>query len=225
MKIQELVEAIKGWKHAHADIVKMRAAKAAQSHQARLVRLKKDGSESKMHDATSTYPTEQDARNRHSQLVKLNPGRDIRHHLYVDNKLVAVLDANLQEVSHKVGMAAGKALAKSGTIDAQEQQKYMQKFQELVAKEKEIQAQPDAGTGKYARELMNISRQKVKVANAGKLDAWGKPLMEYASGGATSTGSVASVANPFGITMRRPSLFGYVAPTPKHKKRKSRSKS
>lgn len=141
MKISELMEAIKGWKHAHADLVKMRAARAAEGHEARLVRLKKDGTESRMHDAVSTYPTEQDARNRHSQLVKMNPGRDIRHNLYVDNKLVTVLDP-----SH---------------------------------------------------------------------------LMEYASGGATGAASVASVANPFGIVIKRPSLFGYSPVRPKRKKRKS----
>ena len=144
MKIQELMEAIKGWKHAHSDLMKLREARSAESHNASLVRLKKDGTESRMHDAVTTYPTEQDARKRHSQLVKLNPGKDIRHNLYVDNKLVGVLDP-----SH---------------------------------------------------------------------------LMEYASSGATSSAHVASVANPFGITMRRPSLFGYM-PAPKQKKRKSRKSS
>lgn len=98
MKISELQEAIKGWKHAHSDISKMRADRAAQSHQARLVSLKKDGTESKMHDASSTYPTEADARRRHADLVKMNPGRNIRHNLYVDGKLVGVLDpTSLQE--------------------------------------------------------------------------------------------------------------------------------
>lgn len=144
MKISELQEAIKGWKHAHSDISKMRADRAAQSHQARLVSLKKDGTESKMHDASSTYPTEADARRRHADLVKMNPGRNIRHNLYVDNKLVGVLDKD--------------------------------------------------------------------------------NLLEFASSGATSAGSVASVANPSSMVMRRPNLFGYVPPTPKRKTSKSKSK-
>lgn len=42
-----------------------------------------------------------------------------------------------------------------------------------------------------------------------------KDLMENGTSGGTSSGSIASVANPFGIMMRRPSLFGYVKPTKK----------
>jgi hypothetical protein len=144
MKISELLEAIKGWKHAHGDIIKMRADRAAAQHTAKLVKLNKDGAESKMHDATTTYPTEEKAREYHDRIVKLNPTRNIRHNLYVDGKLVGVLDKD--------------------------------------------------------------------------------NLLEFASGGGTSAGSVASVANPFGIVMRRPSLFGYVPPTPKRKKHKSKSK-
>ena len=45
MKIQELMEAIKGWKHAHSDLAKWRAQARAAAQPARLVRLKKDGSE------------------------------------------------------------------------------------------------------------------------------------------------------------------------------------
>lgn len=47
-------------------------------------------------------------------------------------------------------------------------------------------------------------------------------LKEFATGGGTSSASGATVANPFGITMRRPSLFGYTPMLPKPKKRKSR---
>jgi len=144
MKISELLEAIKGWKHAGSDIAKWRADKAAAQHTAKLVKLNKDDAESKMHDATTTYPTEEKAREYHSRIVKLNPTRNIRHNLYVDGKLVGILDKD--------------------------------------------------------------------------------NLLEFASGGGTSAGAVASVANPFGIVMRRPSLFGYVPPTPKRKKHKSKSK-
>jgi hypothetical protein len=48
-----------------------------------------------------------------------------------------------------------------------------------------------------------------------------KPLTEMATGGSSSAGSIASVTNPFGIVMRRPSLFGYVPNKPK-KRKKSR---
>lgn len=54
-------------------------------------------------------------------------------------------------------------------------------------------------------------------------DLYGKPLGESATGGATSSGAVATSVNPFGIVMRRPSLFGYTVPkkqTKTHKKTK-----
>jgi post-segregation antitoxin (ccd killing protein) len=224
MKIQELMEAIKGWKHAHGDIQKMRAARAAASHTAKLVRLKKDGSESHMHDAVSTYETAQDARKRHMDLVKLNPGRNITHNLYVDSKFVEVLTPDsLTEVSHKVGMAAIKALCKTA-VTQEVQEKHMKQWQELDRKEDEIQARLDAHTGKYAKELMQISRQKIKVASAGGLNAFGKPLQEHASSGATSAASVATLAQPLGAVVRRPSLFGHTSGVPDRKKRKSEHK-
>ena len=137
MKIRELQEAIKGWKHAASDISKMRKTKSDAAKQARLVTLKKDGAESKMHDAVSYFNSEQEARDRHASIVKLNPGRIIRHNLYIDNKFVEVLN-------------------------------------------------------------------------------------ETGSGGGTSSGAIASVANPFGIVMRRPSLFGYVAPKKRNKYTKNK---
>lgn len=224
MKIQELMEAIKGWKHAHGDLMKLRAQKSAQSHTAKLVSVKKDGTESRMHDATSTYATEAEARAKHAYIVKLNPTRNIRHNLYVDDKFVEMLTPeHLTEVSHKVGVAAQKAL-KTSTVDADMQQRMMHKWQELTDQEQKIQSLPDAHTGKYAKQLMNISRQKIKVATQGKLNAQGKPMMEDATSGATGAASVASMANPFGVIMRRPSLFGYT-PAPKRKSRKKRKSS
>jgi hypothetical protein len=143
MKISELYEAIHNMKHAARYLKQGRAAAAAASNTAKLVKLNKDGAESKMHDATTTYPTEEKAREYHARIVKLNPTRDIRHKLYVDGKLVGIL-------------------------------------------------------------------------NKGN-------LLESASGGGTSSGAIASVANPFGIVMRQPSLFGYV-PIAKKKRRKTRKK-
>lgn len=107
MKISELQEAIKGWKHAGRDIAAMRAARVTAGHTAKLVRLKKDGTESKMHDASSTYPSEEAARAKHAAWLHMNPGRDIRHNLYVDGKLVGVLDSNLKENATSGGTSSG----------------------------------------------------------------------------------------------------------------------
>lgn len=49
-------------------------------------------------------------------------------------------------------------------------------------------------------------------------------IIESASGGSTSAGSIASVANPMGAINRRPSLFGYI-PQPVETKRKKTRKS
>ena len=48
-------------------------------------------------------------------------------------------------------------------------------------------------------------------------------MIESASGGSTSAGSIASVANPMGAVNHRPSLFGYIPveePKPRKKPRK-----
>jgi hypothetical protein len=52
----------------------------------------------------------------------------------------------------------------------------------------------------------------------------GNKLTEMATGGGTSSGAIASVSNPFGITMRRPSLFGYVASERKKHRKKRKHK-
>lgn len=137
MKIKELQEAIKGWKHASSDLVKMRAATKAAGQHVKLVSLKKDGTESRMHDATKTFDTEAQAREYHDRIVSLNPGKTIRHHLYVDNKPPEI-------------------------------------------------------------------------------------LTETSTGGGTSSGAIASVVNPFGIVMRRPSLFGYVPAKKRSKPQKNK---
>jgi len=50
-------------------------------------------------------------------------------------------------------------------------------------------------------------------------------ITESASGGATSAGSIASVANPMGNINRRPSLFGYIPyEEPKVPKKTKRSR-
>jgi hypothetical protein len=88
---KELTEAIKGWKNAQLDIAKSRSQAAQAGNNVKLVRLKKDGSESGMHNAASTYSSEQEARDKHENLKKLNPTSNIMHNLYVDGKLVEKL--------------------------------------------------------------------------------------------------------------------------------------
>jgi hypothetical protein len=67
---------------------------------------------------------------------------------------------------------------------------------------------------------MNLNRQKTKVARAGNLNAFGEPMMENATGGGTSSGSIASLPMHQGKVIRRPNLFGYVPVS-----RKTRTKS
>lgn len=86
-----LGEEIKGWKNAARDIRKFRSAASDAKKSAVLVSLKKDGSESGMHDAKSYHASEEEARKKHDTITKLNPNRKIRHNLYVDDKKVATL--------------------------------------------------------------------------------------------------------------------------------------
>lgn len=86
----ELDENIKGWKHAASDIQKMRSA---QGKAVKLVRLKKDGAENKMHDATKMFRSEDEAKEHHDRVVVLNPKTKIAHNLYVDGKHVKTLGA------------------------------------------------------------------------------------------------------------------------------------
>lgn len=84
---QYLQEAIKGWKHAHSDLQKIRKAISDSEKQIKLVSLKKDGTESKMHDAVKHFKSEDEARSYHENVKKLNPNRSIAHHLYVGDKV------------------------------------------------------------------------------------------------------------------------------------------
>lgn len=97
----ELDEQIKGWKHAASDISKMRAA---QGKNVKLVSLKKDGTESKMNDATKMFRSEDEAQEHHDRVTKLNPKSKIRHNLYVDGKHVKTLgeEVELDEESTKI---------------------------------------------------------------------------------------------------------------------------
>jgi hypothetical protein len=81
-----LDEEIKGMKHAHSILAKNRQAKSDAAKTVHLHRLKKDGSESGMHDARTPFQSEEEARKHHDNMKKLNPGKQIEHHLYVDGK-------------------------------------------------------------------------------------------------------------------------------------------
>ncbi len=84
--------------------------------------------------------------------------------------------------------------------------------------------------GKSGHEgfVADTEHGKIKLVNRSefmrKHDADGEQLNEYASGGSTAAGSVASVANPFGFTISRtPNLFGYIPSQPKKKKAKRKA--
>jgi hypothetical protein len=79
-----VAEGIKGWKHAHSDMMKNRAESGKDVH---LVSLKKDGTESKMHDAKKSFKSEEEARAHHKRVKELNPNRTIAHNLYVGGKV------------------------------------------------------------------------------------------------------------------------------------------
>lgn len=102
-------EEIKGWKNAHSDFAKARQLKSREAKNVKLVRLKNDGAESKMHDSSSWYNSEDEAKEYHDRIVKLNPTRIIRHNLYVDNKLVGRLDGLAHDVEEVYpGQSSGK---------------------------------------------------------------------------------------------------------------------
>lgn len=90
----QFVEAhgIKGWKNAHGDLMKHRKQQSDSAKSVYLHSLKKDGTESKMHDARKPFASEEEARRKHEMLKKLNPKSSIKHHLYVDGKLVDKLE-------------------------------------------------------------------------------------------------------------------------------------
>lgn len=102
-------EEIKGWKNAHSDLAKMRRLKSQDANDVKLVRLKNDGNESKLHDSASYYNSEDDAKAYHDRIVKLNPNRIIRHNMYVGNQLVGKLDGLSHDVEEVYpGQSSGK---------------------------------------------------------------------------------------------------------------------
>ena len=91
--IQDLMnEEVKGWKHAGRDLAAARQAKSDDAKEITLIRLKKSGDESKMHDAVKKFKSEKEAREHHDLMVKNNPGHTIKHNMYIGGK-VQVLEA------------------------------------------------------------------------------------------------------------------------------------
>lgn len=93
---------IKGWKHAQSDLKKFRAEAANALKSVHLTRVNKDGSESKMHDATTRFNSVEEAKQHHSNLKGLNPNSNIRHNLYVDGKHVEMLHEVSQHAEEEV---------------------------------------------------------------------------------------------------------------------------
>ncbi len=89
--ISMLTEEIKGWKNASSDISKLRSINRDEAKNVKLVRLKKDGNESGMNDATKKFNSEEEARKHHSDVVGYNPKSVISHNLYIDGKLKETL--------------------------------------------------------------------------------------------------------------------------------------
>jgi hypothetical protein len=86
-----LEEQIKGWKHAHSDLMKHRKDITKLNDTVYLHKLKADGSESNMHDAKKTFKDLKSAVEHHENIKRLNPGKKIKYNLYIDNKLHSVL--------------------------------------------------------------------------------------------------------------------------------------
>ena len=89
-------EEIKGWKHAVSDLAKHRSG---QGKTIKLVALKKNGEESKLHDAITMHNSEEEARRHHNNRVRLNPGKNISHNMHVGNECVKLSEEVLDELS------------------------------------------------------------------------------------------------------------------------------
>jgi ribosomal protein L24 len=108
-------EEIKGWKNAGADIAKFRSAASNAAKPAKLVKLKKDGTESKMHDATSHYGSEEEATKKHHYLRELNPKSNMKHNLYINGKLHKTLHEDVETISELSKATLGRYAKAAGT--------------------------------------------------------------------------------------------------------------
>lgn len=88
------------------------------------------------------------------------------------------------------------------------------------------------GQGIRTRGAQARANKPVRVSESIPMDEYDlfdgnlMDILETASGGSTSAGSIASVANPMGgVISRTPNLFGYIPTAPEPKKRKNKRKS
>ncbi len=153
-----LDEAIKGWKNAGRDLMKRRSDAYNAKQSAVLVSLKKDGNESKMHDAKSYHASEEDARKKHADIAKLNPNRKIKHNLYVDGKKVDTLGEetntekrmkikNVARPDDAAPTSEKSTLAKTGEIKTK------------IVEDKPTMSMPNFG---LSASLINAARQIVE---------------------------------------------------------------
>ena len=157
----DLNEEIKGWKNAARDITKSRRQSADAAKEVKLVRLKKNGDESKLYDATSKHADEKEAREKHNRLVQNNPGKGIAHNLYVNGKLVDTLkeDADLHE-----GLAVKKERMKTRSALENAWKKHVENMNKASIKKEEVELQElgPATLDSYAKKSNKEARSLVK---------------------------------------------------------------
>lgn len=166
-----ITEAIKGWKHAHSDIAKARSAASSASNDVKLVRLKKDGKESGMHDATKTFKSEDEARAHHKRMTELNPGKGIAHNLYVggEHKEVLKEETELDEANVLLpGSPKNVSIEDAITHHKQKHKDGMKQYKDLVK-------QGQQRSANYAYDVAEAHKKKAayltKQKNLGNYSA------------------------------------------------------
>lgn len=99
------------------------------------------------------------------------------------------------------------------------------KIRNTIAAEYGPRSHPDVA-GKKGHEgfVADTEHGKIKLVQRGDFMRKDGQLNEYASGGATAAGGIASVPNAMGaVISRTPNLFGYVPPAPPKKKSKRKA--
>lgn len=156
----ELDEQIKGWKHAGSDISKWRSA---QGKDVKLVRLKKDGAENKMHDATKMFRSEDEAQQHHDRVTELNPKSKIAHNLYVNGKLVKKLGEEVEQIDE----ISQEKLGSYYDAAAKDRKKAKAEVEKGMTQKKFTPASVQKTTDAYKRF---IKRGKGMTAAANKMD-------------------------------------------------------
>lgn len=111
-KHHSLNEEIRGWKNAGRDINRARRNAANQAAPVIMVRLKKDGTESKLHDHTTYHTSVDAAKNRHENIKRSNPGKSFTHIIKTGSDNIVVEDAPANAVGG--GAVAGIGVGAQG---------------------------------------------------------------------------------------------------------------